>query len=327
MDFDSIIGQEGVLSGLRRNIETDRVGHAYTFTGPVGIGKKSAAKAFAGALLCKNRNGSARCGKCMSCKLYAEGSNPDFRTIEAEDTSIGVDAIRDMQADVVKKPLYSPHKVYLISEAENMTVQAQNCLLKTLEEPPEYAVIILTASRYDALLETLRSRSVRYDFKKNSDEEIEEALRRRFGTDVVNKGSIVSYSDGIIGTALELAGSDSFVSLIDKAVDIVFMCRNSGLYSIFGMYSFFEENKSSVDTIFDIMITVYRDMLVVKETGNEYMLINSDKKDIILSKIQEFSVEKLLDGIRIVENARKNIKQNANFQLSIEVMLMELQEE
>jgi len=327
MNFDSIIGQKDILLSLKKSIENGRVGHAYIFNGPAGIGKKTVARAFAGILLCADRKGFAACGKCIPCRLYKEGSNPDFMGIEAQGTSIGVDAIRQMQEDIIKKPLYSPKKVYLISEAENMTVQAQNCLLKTLEEPPGYAVIILTTSGYDALLETLRSRSVRYDFRQNSEEEVREALIRNFGTIPENADFIVSYSGGIIGKALELAGSEEFADLRDNTVDIVFKIRNPRLYSIFEIYRFFEENKSKLDIILDIMLTIYRDMLVLRKTGNEYMLINSDKKDIILNNIQDFSAEKLLTGINTLETARKNIRQNANFQLSIEVMLMKLQEE
>ena len=327
MNFDGIIGQKDIISSLRKSIENGRVGHAYIFNGPAGIGKKTVARAFAGILLCDNREGSAACGKCMPCRLFREGSNPDFMGIEAQGTSIGVDAIRQMQEDIIKKPLYSPRKVYLISGAENMTVQAQNCLLKTLEEPPGYAVIILTTSGYDALLETLRSRSVRYDFRKNSEKEVREALIREFGTIPENSDFIVPYSGGIIGKALELAGSEEFAELRDNTVDVLFKIRKPRLYSVFEIYHFFEENKSRLDIILDIMLTVYRDMLVLRKTGNEYMLINSDKKDIILNNIQDFSAEKLLTGINTLETARKNIRQNANFQLSIEVMLMELQEE
>lgn len=327
MNFDSIIGQKDILLNLKKSIENGRVGHAYIFNGPAGIGKKTVARAFAGILLCCNRKGSGACGECVPCRLYKEGSNPDFMGIEAQGASIGVDAIRQMQEDIIKKPLYSPRKVYLISEAENMTVQAQNCLLKTLEEPPGYAVIILTTSGYDALLETLRSRSARYDFRKNSEEEVREALIRNFGTGTEDMDFIVSYSDGIIGKALEMAGSEGFSDLRDNTVDILFKIRKSGLYSIFEIYRFFEENKNRIDTILDIMLSIYRDMLVLRKTGNEYMLINSDKKDIIINNIQKFSVEKLLSNINTIEIARKNIRQNANFQLSIEVMLMELQEE
>lgn len=327
MNFDSIIGQQDIIFNLKKSIENGRVGHAYIFNGPAGIGKKTVARAFAGILLCGNSKRSAACGKCVSCRLYKEGSNPDFMVIEAPGTSIGVDAIRQMQEDIIKKPLYSPKKVYLISEAEKMTVQAQNCLLKTLEEPPGYAVIILTTTGYDALLETLRSRSVRYDFRKNSEKEVREALIRNFGTSPANTDFIVSYSAGIIGKALELAGTDGFSELRDNAIDFLFKIRKPRLYSVFEIYHFFEENKSRLETILDIMLTVYRDMLVLRKTGNEYLLINSDKKDIILDNIHDFSAEKLLTDINTLETARKNIRQNANFQLSIEVMLMELQEE
>ncbi|MCX7923785.1 MAG: AAA family ATPase [Clostridia bacterium] len=327
MDFNAIVGQEEVIGSLKGAIKSSKIGHAYMFYGPKGIGKSTVARVFAGLLLCNGNYSNVSCKECPPCLMYNEGSNPDFHIIESSGASIGVEDIRKLQSDVIIRPMYSQRKVYLIRDADKMTVQAQNSLLKTLEEPPEYTVIILTASNYDALLETIRSRVLKYSFKKNSYSEVKNLLEARFGGRLKGLDFIASYSDGIVGTALELAGSDDFVLLREKVVEIIVKLMDSRLLSVFEIYDFFEANKNNVDTIFNIMLSFYRDLLVVKGSGKEKMLINSDKKDIIVSNAPGFSISKLIANIETIEAAHKNIKQNANYQLSIEVMLMKLQEE
>jgi len=327
MDFSNIVGQKEIVGSLKNIIASGKVGHAYIFSGPKGIGKKTLARIFAGLLLCKKGFETRRCGECMPCRLFESGSNPDFCEINPADASIKIDDIRDMQSDIIIRPMYSERKVYLIIDADRMTEQAQNCLLKTLEEPPPYAVILLTSSNNDALLETIRSRAVNYSFKKNTYEEVKEFLKsyNKQGNKPID--FIASYADGIIGTAIELVNSDEFSEIRDKTVDMIIKLSNSKLAGVFEIYSFFEENKNHIETIFNIMVLFYRDLIMAKKEQCGHILINSDKKDIILNSAGKFSLRKLFANIEAVETAHKSLKQNANFQLTIEVMLMKIQEE
>lgn len=324
MNFNDIIGQEAVIGSLVNAIKKDRVGHAYVLTGAKGMGKRTVAGIFAAMLMCQMPGEYGPCGQCPSCMMYANGSNPDFHILGNDETSIGVDEIRKLQSDIIIRPLYSGRKVYLISNAENMTVQAQNCLLKILEEPPGYGVIILTASNYNALMETIRSRTVRLNFKKNTRDQVKQAIRTNLG-ESRNMDFVAAYADGVIGTALELAGSEEFYELREKAIELVLkLAREGKLVNVFQAYEFFEKNKSNIDALLDIMLLTYRDMMVYKNAQKENILINYDKKDIILSNVPRFTMQKLAQNIEEIETARRHIKQNANFQLSIEVMLMKL---
>ncbi len=327
MGFDIIVGQEEVIRTLENALKNDRIGHACIFSGPAGIGKRTVAGIYAEMLICDAPELSNPCGRCQACRLFASGANPDFRRIKAEGASIGVDEIREIQGSVAIKPLYSKRKVYIIEDADNMTVQAQNCLLKTLEEPPSYVVLILTASNYESLLETIRSRAQRLSFKKNTHAQVRQLLADRYGSEARGMEFAAAYADGIIGTALELVGTEEFTGLRERTFDIASGIKKKGMSGVFSVYSFFEDNKEDFDVILDMMVTFYRDMLVAKETGNEKILINSDKRDMIFNNTLKYTPQQLVAGIEQIEAARRAVKQNANYQLAVEHMLIKLQEE
>lgn len=326
MDFYSIIGQSEVLGSMKRLLSESRVGHAYIFTGPAGIGKKTIAQLFAGLLLCENPQPNATCGKCTACLLNENGSNPDYHRINTEDASIGVDLIREIQADVAIKPMYSRRKVYVIEDAGKMTDQAQNCLLKTFEEPPSYVVVILLASNYEMLLETIRSRAQRLNFRKYTYEQVYQAVAERYGRSSNLLELAAAYSDGNIGMALELAGSGEFTLLRNRVFELLSGVAKGRMDDVLEFTAFMEENKDSVNLIMDIMLLYYRDLLVVCETGNENMLINSDKKDMIFNNVRIYRSTRVIDNIEAIEAVRRALKQNANYQLAIDNMLIKLRE-
>lgn len=278
-------------------------------------------------LLCQEQSGDARCGRCFACKTFDSNTNPDIHIIDPGEGSIGVEEIRGMQNDVIIKPLYSARKVYLIFEADKMTVQAQNCLLKTLEEPPPYTVIILTASNYEALMETIRSRVLRLSFKKYSNEELKTIIGGALDKPIDNIDFVLSFSDGIAGNALDIAGSEEFIRLREETIQVILSLRNNNVDEAFKAISFMVDNKGVIDTVLDIMLMFFRDLIIYKKTKDEKMLINSDKKGIILNNVDKFTLKRLGESIELIENTRRILQQNANFQLSMEVMLMKLQEE
>ncbi len=325
--FSDIVGKRGIVESMLRSIKEDRVGHAYILTGPEGIGKKTLSMAFASLLLCKGNTFPDPCGHCMPCRLIPGNANPDLMIIDGDGKSIGVELIRELQHDVVVRPMYSDRKVYIINNADKMTLQAQNCLLKTLEEPPSYAVIILNASNMEALLATVKSRATAYMLKKNTDEEVREFLVEKYGGKLGGLDFIVAYADGIIGTAVSLAESREFFELRKKTVNLLVGLKNSSRLRALDALSLFEENRDYTDMILKMMALFYRDMLVALAAGNERLLINSDIKDIILDNARHYTPSKLIRNIEAIEEASRNLAQNANYQLCLEVMLMKFQEE
>lgn len=332
MDFRQVIGQKKILSILNKSVIENRISHTYIFSGPSGIGKKTVANIFAAMLLCENiitdNEIPKTCEKCNSCKMLKSENNADFLVVEIkpDDLSIKIEETRKIISDISIRPMYSKRKVYIINDAEMMTPQAQNCMLKVLENPPSYAVIILTTSNYGALLETVRSRAVRIEFENNDSADISNILKNELKD---KKGSefIVSYSAGNIGTAIKLANSEEFIQIREDSFEILEKLKNKELIDVYESFLFFKNNKKEINSILDIMVLYYRDLLVFQSLGDCELLINSDKKGIILKDAAEYDKVEIIKNIEIIEETRNNLKQNANYQLGIEVMLMKLQEE
>jgi DNA polymerase-3 subunit delta' len=318
-----LLGQKKILSQLRKTIENNTVGHAYIFEGPDGVGKRETARSFCSMLLC----GSPEfpCGECMPCKLFSQSSNPDFTELFLEGKSISVDDIREVLKTIVIKPMYSKYKAVLINDADEMTLQAQNALLKSLEEPPEYLIFILTVKSSTALAQTIRSRCQRVLFPKASDNEIKYILSGKYGEKVSNLDFVVSYSDGVIGTAINLAESNTQFELRDNVIKSVSKLLSGSKADIFQIYELFEQNEGKIDFIMQIMLLYFRDLLIYSKTRNSSLLINSDKKDMIISDAG-IGYANILSSIRSIWDACKCLDYNVNFQLSIETMLLKIQD-
>ena len=168
--FEEILGNEMVKDHFKKAIENHKISHAYILTGEAGMGRKSIANAFAMTLLCE-KGGSEPCMTCHSCKQVMSGNHPDLIYVKHEKPgSIGVDDVREQINDTIMiRPYSSYYKIYIVDEAEKMTVQAQNALLKTIEEPPSYAVIILITTNQEAFLPTILSRCVQMKLKPLKD--------------------------------------------------------------------------------------------------------------------------------------------------------------
>ena len=173
--FENIIGNKKNKEILKKAIEINKTSHSYIFCGTEGIGKKLIAKELAKKILCLEEK--AKDCNCKSCIEFDSDNNPDFQLIESVDGKIKIEQIRQMQRKVAEKPIISNNKVYIIDNADTMTTEAQNCLLKTLEEPPEYITIILICTNEGNLLSTIKSRCTRMQFEPIKDEEIKEYVK------------------------------------------------------------------------------------------------------------------------------------------------------
>ena len=223
MFFNDITGNKKIINALKTVIVNGKISHAYIFSGIDGIGKTTVAKAFAMGIMCENFTDDC-CGECKSCHLIKSGSHPDINvldlTVDEDGTkkaTIGVEAIRGIKKDVYLKPFYGKRKIYILENAELMTVEAQNSLLKVFEEPPEYAVIILICSNINKILSTIISRAVNYSFDSLKPEEVAEFIAKNY-SNYANKNVISQICGGSIKKAVELIEDEAGLELRKKVL-------------------------------------------------------------------------------------------------------------
>lgn len=325
MDFNDIIGHERIIESLKNAINNDLVSHSYLFEGPKSIGKEKLAKVFAKTLLCHSQKDSP-CNTCSSCLKFETGNHPDFYLERPEKDSFKKEQIENIQKTIREIPLESNKKVYIIDQADKMTQQAQNSFLKTLEEPPVYAVIILLATNGYSLLPTISSRCQIVKFTSIEKQKIENALINKLKLSEEHARFIASFSNGIIGKAIELSESDDFRNLRDDLIEKLDILINGDKLKAFTISEFFEKRKESIYEILDIMLLWYRDLIIYKETENTDILVNKDKIDLISDQCKKLSKYEILDIIDTVKKAKDDILSNVSYQLAIEVMLLKIQE-
>ena len=292
--FQNILGNNKIKESLQESIKQNKVSHSYLFVGKSGIGKKMIAKEFAKAILCLGDN--KYCDNCKSCLEFDGQNNPDFFIVEPDGNTIKIDQIRNMQKGVQEKPIISRSKVYIIDNADFMTKEAQNALLKTLEEPPEFVTIILIGENENEFLTTIKSRCMIIHFNSISDSDMEKYLQENYNMNVTS--NMLDVFQGSIGKAIELKDKQEEYLIIEQAIE------NIEKEDLIDLIKKLDILYTSKDEIFDML----------------------DYINIILLKKSKENV-KYTDCIKIVENTKRRIDQNANYDMSIDNMLFNIWEE
>lgn len=333
MLFEDLYGQNEIKKILTDMITAERVGHAFVFCGPEGVGRKSFAKAFAKGIMCAHRPQGEDdfCGTCVGCTLMENQTNPDFVVVMEDEgkNSIGVDTIRALQEDMAKAPEYGAKKVYVIGVAEKMTADAQNALLKTLEEPAEYVVMILVCSNISLLLETIRSRVVRLDFSRNSDREVLLAMERH-GMDCnehgVSQSLVCAYADGIIGRALGIVDFEIFKRISSEVLEVLSLLPKGKVEFLIRFTRLFEQNEEHKDFVFFVVNSVLRDVMVIARYGNQGTLQNAQFRREIERLAESLGYHHVGKSIEILNDAWGLIRRNINYKLMVGNTAIRLQE-
>jgi len=324
MGFEKIIGHDRIVNFLKTAIKSDRLAHAYIFEGQQGVGKRLTAIEFAKAVNCKNN--AFGCDTCTSCVKINKGNHPDIYIIEPDGKSIKNKQIEEFQNNILLKPYESNKKVFIIEASDTMTISAQNRLLKILEEPPRYGIIILIAENFHSLLPTIRSRSQMIKFNKISKKLIEAYLMENYNIKDTEVSIFAGYADGSLGKAVNLYESDEFKSRRETVLDIIDEVIRGDKLKLLDYVDFFEKNKEYISEILDFFTIWFRDLLLLAETGEDRHLLNIDKIDELKIHVNTVSYKTITKAIYTIEKTRKNIETNVNFSLSIETMLLNLQE-
>ena len=211
--FEKVIGNSKIKEYLKTSIEQKKVSHSYLFIGIEGIGKKIIAKEFAKEMLCLSEKNCAN--TCKSCIEFESQNHPDFEIIEPDGNSIKIDQIREMQRKIQEKPIISDKKIYIINDSQKMTKEAQNCLLKTLEEPPEFAIIILIGSNESLFLDTIKSRCIILHFEPIDNNSLKKFIEDNYDIKNIDAETLKIFQ-GSIGKAIDLKDKISEYSQIEK---------------------------------------------------------------------------------------------------------------
>ena len=327
MSFKDIIGQERAIKILTKSLKKSKVSSSYIFVGSEGTGKKLTAIEFAKALNCLDLKENIEvCENCQSCNEINKRYSPDLKIVEATKDSIKIEQIREIRKDIELKPFKNRKKVYIIDKAEKMTLEASNCLLKTIEEPPYYAIIILICSRIDPILPTIVSRCQIINFGLITSIKIKELSLSKIKNIEKEKAEIISkLAQGSIGKAFKLSTDKEYFirreTLLNYLSTIV-----PGKYS----NDFFEKvdkiifEIDKIEEILEIIKLWYRDILIIKKTGKQKYIVNCDKLEMLGKKSQVYSQKMLIDILNYLELAEEYLTKNVNKRLILERLYIKM---
>ncbi len=325
--FKDVVGHKDIINYIRSAVTENRVSHAYILNGERGAGKKMLASLFAMTLLCE-KQGPEPCNECHSCRQANSGNHPDIiRVTHEKPNSISVDDIRrQVNDDIQIKPYQGPWKIYIIAEADLMTVQAQNALLKTIEEPPAYAVIFLLTENAEALLPTITSRCVMLKLRNIKDTLIRKYLMEQLHVPDYRADMCTAFAQGNMGRAIMLANSEHFNEIREEAVQLLKYINEMDISEISKAVKRITAYKLEITDYLDIIMIWYRDVLLYKATKEVDKVVFRDQIDAIRERAKKSSYEGIELILESLEKAKTRLKANVNFDLVMELLFLTIKE-
>lgn len=325
--FKDVVGHKDILKYISSAVENNRVSHAYILNGERGSGKKMLANLFAMTLLCETGDNEP-CGKCHSCKQAESGNHPDIiRVTHEKPNSISVDDIRTQVNNTVDiKPYQGPYKVYIIPQADMMTPQAQNAILKTIEEPPSYAVFLLLTENAETLLPTINSRCVMLKLRNIKDTLIKKYLMENLEIPDYKADMCTAFAQGNMGRAIMLANSDHFNEIREEAVQLLKHISEMELNEIVSAVKNISVYKLEITDYLDIIMIWYRDVLLYKATKEIDKVVFKDQLQSIKEQARKSSYEGIELILESLEKAKARLKANVNFDLVMELLFLTIKE-
>lgn len=320
-----ILGNDSLLESLRQTARAGQVSHSYILNGAEGTGKRLIAHWFSRLLQCTGED--KPCGRCLSCMQALAGHHPDI--IEVSHEKPNLISVDDVRTGIIQtmpvRPYNSPYKIYIVDEAEKMNVQAQNALLKTIEEPPDYGVILLLTTGAEGFLQTILSRCVRLDVKPLPEETVARLLTER-GTAPVEAGRIARLSGGSAGKAFDMSASESFRSMSETVFGVLRRLDTLNMKDILGFLDSMGKLKEEMENAFSLMELWFRDIMIYRAGKDPALLLFQEEQEHISrlsDKISAPGIDRVFDGIL---EARERLNANVNYELTLELLLTELRE-
>lgn len=325
-DFHDIVGHEQLIEHMKHAIQMKKVSHAYMIQGDYDSGKKMIATIFAKTLQCEQK-GSEPCNQCASCMQVDSGNHPDIIYVSHEKpSSIGIDDVRSqINGSIQVKPYSSEYKIYIVDEAEKMTIEAQNAILKTIEEPPSYAILILLTTNLGKILPTILSRCVVLQIKPVQDEKIRQHLIS-LGVEKEKANFSTSFAMGNVGKAIKVATSEEFQEIKNDCIHMLKHSKNMEVYELIAASKELIKYKLQIYDYLDFMLMWYRDVLMLKATGNANILIYQEEYIALSEMAKRSSYEGIQRIIEEIERAKVRLHANVNFELTMELLWLTIKE-
>lgn len=328
--YAEIAGHDNLIEHFRRAVCEGKVSHSYIISGEEHAGKMMIAEAFARALQCTeavSRQTGDGCGRCISCMQAASHNHPDILYVTHEKSVISVEDVRQqIVATAEIFPYAGNYKVYIVDEAERMNEQAQNALLKTIEEPPAYVVILLLTSQIGRLLPTIRSRCVEMALRPVSEAKIRAYLERRFQIPEYSARLAASFAQGNVGRAVAYASSPAFGEVWAQCAQIMKRLPRMRMSELMEEVRGLAAAKKEIDQRLEFMTLWCRDLLMCKAAGDEAKLICLQEEKTIREQAGHISYEGIEECIRVIRETGARLRANVNFDVAVEMMLVQMRD-
>ena len=326
-EFDQVFGQDHIKEFFKNAVLTGNAPHACILSGEAGMGKRRLAELFARNLLCE-RGGPEACGQCHSCIQTAAGTHPDLIFVTHEKpASIGVDDVREqIQDSIVIRPYSGRYKIYIVDEAEKMTVQAQNALLKTIEEPPSYGVILLLTANQDSFLPTILSRCVQLKCRPVGDEAGKRYLMEKLDISEEKAEICSAFARGNIGKMMDFATSEEFQNMYDRMVRLLKNIKKMDISELLASIKEMKDDSVDIYDCLDFMQLWYRDIVMYKVTKDINLMIFKREHNAINEICEKSGYDGLELILQAIDKARVRLNANVNQDLALELMLLTMKE-
>lgn len=326
-NFQNITGNEFLIESLKKSFNFNTIYHSYIFNGSAGLGKKLISFSFAKLILCENPNNENPCDKCYSCLTFENKNNPDVIFIESDKKTLGIDLIRE---EIIKeayvKPFKSKYKIFIILKADTMTVQAQNSLLKIIENPPKHLKIFLLSENYNSLLPTILSRCIILKLSPLPSQAIKNTLISKHNINEEKSEIFSIYAQGSLGKALKISLFEEFIIMREDMILGLKDLLDKDLINLYNLVNKFERYKENVYDLLEILFLIYRDCIVFKNTQNKELIIQKDVEDLITSISKKFSNKKIIKSLDYILEAKTRIDKNVGFNMVMEYLFIKLKE-
>ncbi len=326
-NYSDIIGHEDIVKHFKSSIELGKVSHAYILNGEKGVGKKTLASVVAKSIQCESGQPDP-CGKCKSCLQAESGNQPDIIWITHEKPNvISVDEIREQIVnDIGIKPYSSRYKIYIVPDAQLMNPQAQNAILKTLEEPPEYGIIMLLTSNVDKFLPTILSRCIVLNFKPVEPLDVIMYLTQNLEVEATKARFCADFAQGNLGKAVRLAISPDYNELKEDSIRLLRQIQDMEMDDIIRAVKNMGKYKLDVTDYIDIMTMWFRDILMVKISNSPNKIIFKDEYSVMRKQASRISYEGIEQIIEAMDKLKIRLEANVNFDIAMELMLLTVKE-